>query len=613
MAKTTATIERALFALNPIRYRLQLDMDDWPPFSDAGNQIDVYGKDDILITYMTDEQGRLDVDVSPVVRSLLAGILSRRKVLDEVFSDYANCLRWCISNADNEKAYVPSVFGAYGRPYKDEDFDWSKGALLNCRKLTMYRGLPFSLQMCNVRHGEDASIVRRGDGKARSRYKTPKLQTVMTLVESRPDRVLLGSAGAGTVACQNQPIRVFPQTESMQWNPGRVRIEFDWECADSLPVTPVIAVTGSGVIPSNTANTIINGQSGHASVTFIPDSGKASPAYGILKFADSGHNIYVKNIRTYMEEYDTREFKNVYSGAASWTDTGGTGRKHALYGSYALGTVLLVQLDVRRTAVDTGVWNIEIDRNGLGTVGRVFAVKNTNTSRLFCVIEGDRIKSGETGDTFTISTYFGKDTSEWEASNVKVFLLSDYSVSGVVQEFNPQAGQDLQAGLYDLYNGILENWLGDALPPSGDPVAAMEVRNPCLAKLRSGQQMYVRFLNRLGGWSYYMLDVLDRKEDGKVSYSGRQRLSVQPSEGAVESSRIPVSSEVQRTVRAGRDDLSAEEMEDLAYVTSSAMVDVWDVDNECFLPVYPKSASNAWGSEDRQEMTITFEMPEGGF
>lgn len=607
MAKTTATIERALFALNPIRYRLQLNMDDWPPFSDAGNRISVQGMDDVLIRYIADAQGKLDVDVSPVVRSLLAGILSRRKVPDELFSDYANCLRWCIENADNGTAYVSSVFGAYGRPYKDEDFTWTKGVFLNARRLTMYRGLPFSMQAVDMKYGQGVSVIAK-DGTETSFFPADYVYGTEDVAETKSFTL------SGTVyekAFDLVPFRCFGDVGGgTKWNPCPIRIVFDYENTGSA--STVLLTGDSSKLPINDRNGVVSFAfpvgAGHIDKTYYLDYLTLEDSIGFDK--NRSGTLKITNFQVFVYS-DPVGFRDVSLQKGTWTDTGK--QRKRIYSGYKAGTELIISFDCKATGAPLELGNIEIELAGKGTCRRAWVKRNGMSHRFYVHLPGTYVWEGQEDAVYDINMYYGSGQGTAEFSNCRVYDISQEVVSGShVAECNPnKAG--LQPGLYKVKRTDFVNVMGtvtlEAFPVFGE----LEVRDYCPSSLLDGKQVYVRFLNRWGGWSYYLLDVVDDKEDGKVEYALRQRLSLQPVNGAVEGDRVALGCETQRSITAGKDGFTPQEMEDLSYITSSPMVDVWDEENQCFTPVYPKSGKTSWNFEERQEFTVEIEMPTGGY
>lgn len=71
--------------------------------------------------------------------------------------------------------------------------------------------------------------------------------------------------------------------------------------------------------------------------------------------------------------------------------------------------------------------------------------------------------------------------------------------------------------------------------------------------------------------------------------------------------------EVENGFTAGTDRLSLDEVDELAGLARSVMVDMWDAANGCWMPVYPSDMTIKKGWDSLNEVSIDFETMKGGF
>lgn len=74
-----------------------------------------------------------------------------------------------------------------------------------------------------------------------------------------------------------------------------------------------------------------------------------------------------------------------------------------------------------------------------------------------------------------------------------------------------------------------------------------------------------------------------------------------------------IANEITGTFKAGAGQLSSEDVNILSDIARSAMVDMWDVDNECFIPIYPKDNTITDNGRNDQEVTFEFEFSKEGW
>ena len=407
------------------------------------------------------------------------------------------------------------------------------------------------------------------------------------------------------------PFRCFGDVGGdLKWNPCPIRIVFDYENTGSA--STVLLTGDSSKFPINGRDGVVSFEfpvgAGYIDKTYYLDYATLESSIGFEK--NGSGTLKITNFQVFVYS-DPVEFRDVSLQKGAWTDTGS--QRKRIYSGYKAGTELIISFDCKATGAPLELGNIEIELAGKGTCRRAWVKRSGMSHRFYVHFPGTYVWEGQEDAVYDINMYYDSGQGTAEFSNCRVYDISQEGVSGShVAEWNPnKAG--LQLGLYKVKRTDFANWIDtvtlEAFPVFGE----LEVRDYCPSLLLDGNQVYVRFLNRWGGWSYYLLDVVDDKEDGKVEYALRQRLSLQPVNGAVEGDRVALGCETQRSITAGKDGFTPQEMEDLSYITSSPMVDVWDEENQCFTPVYPKSGKTSWNFEERQEFTVEIEMPTGGY
>lgn len=127
--------------------------------------------------------------------------------------------------------------------------------------------------------------------------------------------------------------------------------------------------------------------------------------------------------------------------------------------------------------------------------------------------------------------------------------------------------------------------------------------------IRGGAQIYVRYWNSRGAWSYALLDVQYNDLQAKTTYADSWRLDATPVNGRIFGDRVQTDKEMTYSITAGRDGLDRLDVDELRDMQRSYCVQVWDIDKEVWRDCYVKDATTRNAGGRAQEMTFTIEMP----
>lgn len=127
--------------------------------------------------------------------------------------------------------------------------------------------------------------------------------------------------------------------------------------------------------------------------------------------------------------------------------------------------------------------------------------------------------------------------------------------------------------------------------------------------IRAGAQLYVRYWNSRGAWSYALLTVLRNDLKAKTEYADSWRLDAQPVDGRIFGDRVQTSKEMTYSIVAGRDGLDRLEVDELRDLQRSWCVQVWDIDQDAWRDCYVDDITTQNNGGRSQEMTFTIEMP----
>lgn len=253
--------------------------------------------------------------------------------------------------------------------------------------------------------------------------------------------------------------------------------------------------------------------------------------------------------------------------------------------------------------------NIEIDRNGMGTITRVYFQRNGKAQNFKILIEGNRFRENELESNFYLQVYC-KSGASAEITNLHCYKIETpiYTLCDIPGS----VFDNLSIGRHTIEKRPFTNWIHTIIWERY-PSFSIEIKDAPIDCLRSGSMVYIRYLNRYGGWSYAMLKKLENKLANKSTSVQIQRLSIQPTDGAVAPDRYMVANEVTGSFKAGAGNLSSAEINTLSDIARSIMVDMWDVDNQCFIPIYPKDATVTDNGRNDQEITFEFEFSKEGW
>lgn len=164
----------------------------------------------------------------------------------------------------------------------------------------------------------------------------------------------------------------------------------------------------------------------------------------------------------------------------------------------------------------------------------------------------------------------------------------------------------LQAGEYRVYMGDEESVGFDLVVEDCFPTEA----------LKDGKQVYIRYCNQWGGISYALLQSTQRSTKNKNTYVQKACALDDAGDGNyyhVAPDRVMTGQEITTTFKAGKDNLTSEELRELQAILVSPMVDRYDVDTDEWVPVYPSDNTVNETNDALHEITIEFEENTEGF
>lgn len=135
--------------------------------------------------------------------------------------------------------------------------------------------------------------------------------------------------------------------------------------------------------------------------------------------------------------------------------------------------------------------------------------------------------------------------------------------------------------------------------------------------LKEGKQVYIRYCNQWGGISYALLQSTQRSTKNKNTYV-QKNCALDAAIGdewlySVYPDRVMTGQEITTTFKAGKDNLTSEELRELQAILVSPMVDRYDVDTDEWVPVYPSDNTVNETNDALHEITIEFEENTEGF
>ena len=594
-------IERSLLAMNPIRLRLdgeeaQAGIVKLTLSDDRGHSLALeyqagkrYG-DDYYV----------DVDLSPVIRSLLMEAMSRDDDVKGAVTPFGNAVMFTLSLEEGGSTQFVSVFGQYLRPYADDDFTFASGRLLTqSRRLTAYRGLPWCVTLMDFVPGDSVMLVPAKGGDAIS------FQQVDIEVTGFIEPNNIAASNKDFYLALLEAVNVFNG-----WFVGmKFRYEFDYTAFAGYGMdgnTHVKIVAGKGEAGQDVQLTlddiVLEPGSGHYSGTVEVVHDKIAHNGMIYFFCYSGE-VRIQNLKVNIIGVDTSSMSDV---ALASGGTIGAGGVLNVYGDYHQGQSYCLQFLAKSTTTQGESRNpsiaelsVKIGRSQYEQAAvyqKIPVACNQQLQWTSLVISG---MSNEPN----IMLELPSDA----ASPVLVSELRLYKIEGPpYADWHPLENKDVTDGMYK----VVKSDGTDSIYPRDVILEVVEAPMDCI---RSGKMAYFRYLNSLGGWGFALLSVIERSVKSKGEYVNHPVMSLQPVQGSMEADRMMLSMEVENGFTAGTDRLSLDEVDELAGLARSVMVDMWDASNGCWMPVYPTDVKIKKGWDSLNEVSIDFETMKGGF
>lgn len=141
----------------------------------------------------------------------------------------------------------------------------------------------------------------------------------------------------------------------------------------------------------------------------------------------------------------------------------------------------------------------------------------------------------------------------------------------------------------------------------------LTVKTPCLDDLKAGRAIYIRFLNVWGGLSYALLQVTQDDYKSKQTYVQKMFALEAGYDFAVAPDRLVTGIETEHTFKAGTDQITRAQLDELRGILTSPFVHRYDVEHEVWTALYPKDTKVTETDAPLQEITIEFETNTEGF
>lgn len=576
MAKTKE-FERSLLALNPICLYV-------------GNPARPGGRDTYVITDKDGEVGSTtlntyygpggytEMDVSPVIRSILGEKLTRAyNPGTSVPSRNPNALDFEM-RSDEYALEGLSVWGQYSRPYKDEDFSFVNGKFLNPAKaFTYYKGLPFSLSILGLKTNDSIELEGvsvRNEEPAHVIEKQVQFGRWVTFFSQ--NEIPAGKKYRVRMISQEKLISVAMSCATdlrLRLFPSGSEFEFEYDSTAAKSDYVMISLQGSGnqniriefyeLAKANVAPSYKNIGSNISTVSSLETS-TSTKTISTFTWRKGDEYVLSANITS----SDT---------SASYSDGGVTQISLMVNGASKLDTEIVIDSQPHDVLIFLSKYLASVNDGESVTIGIKKAASSLGSSTLSNV------------------TLYKVDVTQYPLSEVYFGNIFSY----------------VPAGNYLMSKGAIYDtaWIEQKIFGS----IPIEIKDAPLDCLRSGSLVYIRFLNRYGGWSYALLKKLENKLSNKSTSVQIPRLSIQPTDGYVAPDRYMVANEVTGTFKAGAGQLTPSEVDTLSDIARSIMVDMWDIDNQCFIPIYPKDATVTDNGRNDQEITFEFEFSKEGW
>ncbi len=594
-------IERSLLAMNPIRLRLdgeeaqsgivKLTLSD-----DRGHSL--------ALEYQSGMRSMndyyVDIDLSPVIRSLLMESMSRDDDVKGAVTPFGNAVVFTLSLEEGGSTQFMSVFGQYLRPYADDDFTFASGRLLTqSKRLTAYRGLPWCVTLMDFVPGDSVLLVPAKGGDALS-FNQVDIETTGFI---EPENIAFNNTDFYVALME--AVNVFNG-----WYVGmKFRYEFDYTAfagygADGNTHVKIVAGKGEAgqSVQLSLDDIVLKPGSGHYSGTVEVVHDKIAHNGMIYFFCYSGE-VRIQNLKVNIIGVDTSSMPDV---ALASGGTIGAGGVLNVYGDYHQGQSYCLQFCAKSTTTQGGSRNPSIAELSV-KIGRSqyqqAAVYQTIPVACNQQLQWTSLVISGMSNEPNIMLELPSDA----ASPVLVSELRLYKIEAApYADWHPLENEDVTDGMYTVVkiDGT------DSIYPRDVTLEVVEAPMDCI---RSGKMAYFRYLNSLGGWSFALLSVIERSVKSKGDYVNRPVMSLQPVQGSMEADRRMLSMEVENGFTAGTDRLSLDEVDELAGLARSVMVDMWDAANGCWMPVYPSNMTIKKGWDSLNEVSIDFETMKGGF
>ena len=573
-------LERSLFALNPIR----LQEDTW----EAGEGVYHMIQNDntmeqIQLNYYADYSGKIDMDISPVIRSMMKSGISRG-ISGGNLSENKNVFSGYINNSEGDVVFN-SVWGWVDGPYRDEDFTFQAGRFLTILNKKKYiKGLPFHLTAVNLRPGDKIKLKEEDT----SPIITIKESIVYT-GDATKDRKLIGSIPGGK-KYKVVAARGITQEGGLVLN-GNVEcisgFACQWQGRDSTTRTGYMDLTLYSEDETFYFYVETSGYSGAIQIKLYDCNecmiGKPFEAKG-LNLAKSERMVMTLGAFIELCEQSYSDGADYYFEADASC------------------------LSPRTNNFAAFSFNKSNDYNRLEDM--IFIADGT--SRKIKGIMRWYVNDSDSSIKIFARNYMNLDSENMVLDNVKVIKLSNpiYTVSDVSAK---GLGIDsLDTGTYRVALPDVLNYTGMQIQ-QGKEMLTVDVCDNMYDCVKEGRMIYLRYINTLGGWSFLCLKQTERKQQAKPDYQRISCVSLQPENGSIKPDRMMIGLEVEETIKAGIDGLDAEGMEEAKGLYTSPIVDMWDEINQCFIPVYVDDDNITNTGEERQEITVSLKLREKGF
>lgn len=593
-------IERSLLAMNPIRLRLdgeeaqsgivKLTLSD-----DRGHSL--------ALEYQSGMRSMndyyVDIDLSPVIRSLLMESMTRDDDGKGAVTLFGNAVVFTLSLEGGESTQFVSVFGQYLRPYADKDFTFASGRLLTqSRRLTAYRGLPWCVTLMDFVPGDSVMLVPAKGGDAIA-FRQVDIEATGFIEPTN-----IAASNADFHVALLEAVNVFNG-----WYVGmKFKYEFDYTAFAGYGLdgnTHVKIVAGKGEAGQDVQltldNIVLEPGSGHYSGTVEVVHDKIAHNGMIYFFCYSGE-VRIQNLKVNIIGVDTSSMSDV---ALASGGTIGAGGVLNVYGDYHQGQSYCLQFSAKSTTTQGESRNPSIAQLSV-KIGRSqyqqAAVYQTIPVACNQQLQWTSLVIKGISNEPNIMLELPSDA----ASPVYVSALRLYKIEvPPYADWHPLENKDVTDGMYKVVKSDT-----DSIYPRDVTLEVVEAPMDCI---RSGKMAYFRYLNSIGGWGFALLSVIEHSVKSKGDYVNRPVTSLQPAQGSMEADRRMLSMEVENGFTAGTDRLSLDEVDELAGLARSVMVDMWDAANGCWMPVYPSDMTIKKGWDSLNEVSIDFETMKGGF